>query len=77
MWFIQISQLQGDLVIMFSDGLRDNLHDREAVHVFFGNYQSLISKKKNHENPLISVEKHDKSMGPYELNEPSHYNYIK
>ena len=35
MWFIQISQLQGDLVIMFSDGLRDNLHDREAVHVFF------------------------------------------
>ena len=21
---------QGDLVIMFSDGLRDNLHDREA-----------------------------------------------
>ena len=34
-------------------------------------------EKKNHENPLISVEKHDKSMGPYELNEPSHYNYIK
>jgi len=75
MWFIQISQLQGDLVIMFSDGLRDNLHDREAVHVFLG--ITRVSEKKNHENPLISVEKHDISMGPYELNEPSHYNYIK
>ena len=37
------SHLQGDLVIMFSDGLRDNLHDREAVFSFFlGNDQNLM-----------------------------------
>jgi len=24
---------QGDLVIMFTDGMRDNLHDREALGI--------------------------------------------
>ena len=35
---------KGDLIIMFSDGLRDNLHDREAtvVATFWSNRWSLF-----------------------------------
>ena len=37
------SQLQGDLAIMFSDGLRVNVYDREVVLLVFVGYgQSLV-----------------------------------
>ena len=71
------SQLQGDLAIMFSDGLRVNVYDREVVlSVFVGYGQSLV-ERKNGEKPLIVMEKHDQCSGPDELNKLLLYNYIK
>jgi len=64
---------EGDLILVFSDGLRDNLHDREVLHIVdralspaFGDLVGLLDRCTPPENVAraLAMAAHERSLDP-------------